>query len=169
MNYIEWELARQQTLLTRLALGTAAPADSVRTEQAPPPGGQALDADPPADGLSFRTERGGADRPVLTREADRRMYRAASAGKTGREAEGREEAVPQTEIPSERTGRQAGGLWKQGQAPYREPSGGALEKLEVLPAAFSGGTPAENLTSARAVSLCAERDARRYDGGDPLY
>lgn len=156
VDYIQWELLRQREQFQRLLSGGPAenPEQESLRENAVPRTETAADAvspgkaaeetalrrTNPADGGVDGTEAGAG--PAADRSGTRR--RAGTVSGSTSEA------------------RSAG----SGTAPdgWGGVSGGGV--LAVLP---GGETPAEALASARTVSRCAERDARRYDGGYPLY
>lgn len=156
VDYIQWELLRQREQLRRLLSGGPAenPERESLQENAVPRTEMAADAvspgkaaeeaarlrTAPADGGGDGTEAGAG--PAADRSGTRRRAGTVSGIVSGTQAAG------------------------SGTAPdgWGGVSGGGV--LAVLP---GGETPAEALASARTVSRCAERDARRYDGGYPLY
>lgn len=182
MEYIREMLLRQRTALARLMLGGAAEEPS---ETASAPAADRQEAAAPAARGTGRLEvtsggrearrksfaAAGADRqavpasagetlrPALARKRAERQYTAAfgpaGAGETADSA-GRGN-------PMREDGRLSGG----GGAAI--PGGDeAEETLYLLPGRWNSGA-AGMMESARALSRTVQRDARRYDGGFPLY
>lgn len=182
MEYIREMLLRQRTALARLMLGGAAEEPS---ETASAPAADRQEAAAPAERGTGRLEvtsggrearrksfaAAGADRqavhasagetlrPALARKRAERQYTAAfgpaGAGETADSA-GRGN-------PMREDGRLSGG----GGAAI--PGGDeAEETLYLLPGRWNSGA-AGMMESARALSRTVQRDARRYDGGFPLY
>ena len=182
MEYIREMLLRQRTALARLMLGGAAEEPS---ETASAPAADRQEAAAPAERGTGRLEvtsggrearrksfaAAGADRqavhasagetlrPALARKRAERQYTAAfgpaGAGETANSA-GRGN-------PMREDGRLSGG----GGAAI--PGGDeAEETLYLLPGRWNSGA-AGMMESARALSRTVQRDARRYDGGFPLY
>ena len=182
MEYIREMLLRQRTALARLMLGGAAEEPS---ETASAPAADRQEAAAPAARGTGRLEvtsggrearrkssaAAGADRqavpasagetlrPALARKRAERQYTAAfgpaGAGETANSA-GRGN-------PMREDGHLAGG----GGAAI--PGGDeAEETLYLLPGRWNSGA-AGMMESARALSRTVQRDARRYDGGFPLY
>lgn len=182
MEYIREMLLRQRAALGRLMLGGAAEEPS---ETASAPAADRQEAAAPAERGTGRLEvtsggrearrksfaAAGADRqavhasagetlrPALARKRAERQYTAAfgpaGAGETADSA-GRGN-------PMREDGRLSGG----GGAAI--PGGDeAEETLYLLPGRWNSGA-AGMMESARALSRTVQRDARRYDGGFPLY
>ena len=182
MEYIREMLLRQRTALARLMLGGASEEPS---ETASAPAADRQEAAAPAERGTGRLEvtsggrearrksfaAAGADRqavhasagetlrPALARKRAERQYTAAfgpaGAGETADSA-GRGN-------PMREDGRLSGG----GGAAI--PGGDeAEETLYLLPGRWNSGA-AGMMESARALSRTVQRDARRYDGGFPLY
>ena len=182
MEYIREMLLRQRAALGRLMLGGAAEEPS---ETASAPAADRQEAAAPAERGTGRLEvtsggrearrksfaAAGADRqavhasagetlrPALARKRAERQYTAAfgpaGAGETADSA-GRGN-------PMREDGRLSGG----GGAAI--PGGAeAEETLYLLPGRWNSGA-AGMMESARALSRTVQRDARRYDGGFPLY
>ena len=174
-------LLRQRTALARLMLGGAAEeasetasAPAARQDRAAPAERGAGRSEMAAGGREARRKSfaaAGADRqavhasagetlrPALARKRAERQYTAAfgpaGAGETADSA-GRGN-------PMREDGRLSGG----GGAAI--PGGDeAEETLYLLPGRWNSGA-AGMMESARALSRTVQRDARRYDGGFPLY
>jgi len=184
MNYIETELLRQRAVLARLLLGVPAEAGaeegaSARRQvmaDAAGEGGASGEALPGGvrvaggsgevffvggeasgvDGMSwglpaagnFRASAGQQTAGLRLMAASQEAEQGSRAAPGGRAAMGGGRAAPPV-------GYDFGG-WDVGRSSV----------LTVLP---GGDTPAGEQASARTVSLWAERDARRYDGGYPTF
>ena len=168
MEYIREMLLRQRTALGRLMLGGGS-AEEPETAAASPAttasgtGGWEIRgnsfAGAGADRQTGPTSAGETLRLVLARKRAEWQYTAAfgPAG-TGETADSAGRRNPMTED---------GGLSDGGGATM--PGGGeAEETFYFLPGRRDSGA-AGMMESARALSRTVQRDARRYDGGFPLY
>ena len=182
MEYIREMLLRQRTALARLMLGGAAEEPS---ETASAPAADRQEAAAPAARGTGRLEvtSGG-------REARRKSFAAAgadrqavpaSAGETLRPALARKRAERQYTAAFGPAGAgetaDSAGRWNPMREDGRLSGGGgtaapggdeAEETLYLLPGRWNSGA-AGMMESARALSRTVQRDARRYDGGFPLY
>lgn len=182
MEYIREMLLRQRTALARLMLGGAAEEPS---ETASAPAADRQEAAAPAERGTGRLEVTSGGREARRKSfaaagADRQAVHA-SAGETLRSALARKRAERQYTAafgpagagetadsagrgnPMREDGRLSGG----GGAAI--PGGDeAEETLYLLPGRWNSGA-AGMMESARALSRTVQRDARRYDGGFPLY
>ena len=182
MEYIREMLLRQRTALARLMLGGAAEEPS---ETASAPAADRQEAAAPAERGTGRLEvtSGG-------REARRKSFAAAgadrqavpaSAGETLRPALARKRAERQYTAAfgpagAGETANSAGRGNPMREDGHLSGGGGAAipggdeaeETLYFLPGRWNSGA-AGMMESARALSRTVQRDARRYDGGFPLY
>ncbi len=173
MNYIEAELRRQQILLSRLLLGVPAEAGTEKdafSQQRPDGDVRGLPSVGPAtsgagEAFSYNYE---APRPATAASARaaeslgasslsaapscRAALSAAEGGSNLRRAVGGPGGVP-------------GGIGEYFPTGGNAPGG---QGVVLLPAA-GPATPSGEQDAARTVSLWAERDARRYDGGYTMY
>ena len=174
MNYIELELLRQKKLMLQLfAVGDEADTPEPEGGILPYEAGEAMGQDVQRQGVREAED----SRPYRVREAD--LEGGGSARSHQLPAVSREEAPPGT-------GGESGVLPSAGgrrSVQARETAASRTSAGVQFPAddsivgqaeveRLSGGMSAANtegLEAARAVSLYVERDARRYDGGYPLY
>lgn len=182
MEYIREMLLRQRTALARLMLGGAAEEPS---ETASAPAADRQEAAAPAERGTGRLEVTSGGREARRKSfaaagADRQAVHA-SAGETLRPALARKRAERQYTAAfgpagAGETANSAGRGNPMREDGHLSGGGGAAipggdeaeETLYLLPGRWNSGA-AGMMESARALSRTVQRDARRYDGGFPLY
>ena len=182
MEYIREMLLRQRTALARLMLGGAAEEPS---ETASAPAADRQEAAAPAERGTGRLEVTSGGREARRKSfaaagADRQAVHA-SAGETLRPALARKRAERQYTAAfgpagAGETADSAGRGNPMREDGHLSGGGGAAipggdeaeETLYLLPGRWNSGA-AGMMESARALSRTVQRDARRYDGGFPLY
>ncbi len=182
MEYIREMLLRQRTALARLMLGGAAEEPS---ETASAPAADRQEAAAPAARGTGRLEVTSGGREARRKSsaaagADRQAV-PASAGETLRPALARKRAERQYTAAfgpagAGETANSAGRGNPMREDGHLSGGGGAAipggdeaeETLYLLPGRWNSGA-AGMMESARALSRTVQRDARRYDGGFPLY
>ena len=183
MEYIREMLLRQRAALGRLMLGGGSTEEPEAAATSPAPERKSPAAPDP-------WETGRAAAGTGGREARRKSFAAtgadrqavpASAGETLRPALARKRAERQYTAAFGPAGAgetaDSAGRWNPMREDGRLSGGGgtaapggdeAEETLYLLPGRWNSGA-AGMMESARALSRTVQRDARRYDGGFPLY
>lgn len=174
MNYIETELRRQQVLLSRLLLGVPAEAGAEEGGSSQqrmdsfarslPAAGPVMPADGEALAYGYEAPRraAAASARAMERLGTPSLSAAPSYGDGAVSAAGRSPAV--------RGSISGSGGGPGGSRGYLSAGGDApLGRGVVLLTAAGRDTPSGERNAARTVSLWAERDARRYDGGYTMY
>lgn len=172
MNYIETELRRQQALLSRLLLGVPAEAgaeEEASSRQLPDSFVRVLPATGPAapdagEALAYRY---GAPRWAAAASA-RAMESLGTPSPSAASSYGGTAAAGGGSNLRGTAGGSGGS--PGGRVGYFSAGGDApIGQGVVLLTAAGRDTPSEEQDAARTVSLWAERDARRYDGGYTMY
>ncbi len=172
MNYIEDELRRQQVLLSRLLLGVPAEAgaeEEASSQQRPDSFVRALPAAGPAAPDAGEALAYGYEAPRWAAAASARAMESlgtpslsAAHSYRGTAAAGHGSNLRESISGS--------GVGPVGSVGYFSAGGDApIGQGVVLLTAAGRDTPSGEQNAARTVSLWAERDARRYDGGYTMY